>query len=54
MREAPLGDAEEGMSPDFAECPQSGATRKTYARYEFFSVWTRSGHCKSVGWEPAA
>jgi len=23
---------------DFAECPQSGASRKRNARYEFFSV----------------
>jgi hypothetical protein len=33
---------EAGMSPDFAKCPQSGATRKTYARYEFFSVSPRA------------
>ena len=25
------------------QCPSSGANRKTYARTEFFSVWTQSG-----------
>jgi hypothetical protein len=26
------------------QCPSSRAKRKTYARTEFFSVWTQSGH----------
>jgi hypothetical protein len=29
---------EAGDEPDFAKCPQSEATRKTFAPYEFFSV----------------
>ncbi len=32
------GDARGRDKPDFAKCPQSGASRKRNARYEFFSV----------------